>query len=305
MKTVLVRVPASSGNLGAGFDVLGLALKLYDTLWVQRKKGRGLQVSIAGEGAQELPRNRSNLVVRTFSKILGPDWNRYAWSFEMKNQIPLKKGLGSSAAARLAAMAAANAFLKKPLSQEELLKRAALAEGHADNVVAAHRGGMCASLWSNRELRYFSIRPPSHWIAAVCLPDRTLSTPKSRAVLPKKVRLQDAVSNLMSVAGFLYGFLRRDAGWLTRGMQDRLHQPYRQKLIPGLSHVCKSAVRAGAFGSALSGAGPSVLGLCSRPKGPQVGVAMVKAFRKFQIPSRFLLLEIDREGLQVSQGRVR
>ena len=295
-KKVWVRVPASSGNLGPGFDVTGAAVALHNELEVETG-GRVVSGRIEGEGAGLVTEDSSNLMIQILRRRLGP---KAKFSVTITNRIPMGKGLGSSAAARLAAHAAAGALLGRPA--REALDLAAADEGHPDNVAASYYGGLCASLPLDGTLEVFRWNMPEDLLALVCLPEFELPTATARKVLPRTVPLKDAVRNIAGTAGVLGAILLKRYDDLARAMADTLHQPHRAKLIPGLNEVLAGAVAAGALGACLSGAGPSVLAVVRKGSDTwAIGEAMTHAFKKAKVNSRFLVIPFDNRGLLVEK----
>ncbi|MCX5796823.1 MAG: homoserine kinase [Elusimicrobia bacterium] len=302
LRRVRVRVPASTSNIGPGFDCLGMALTLHNELEIEKHSEDGPPVvEIEGEGAESLPKDKSNLMVRAANTVIaGRFFNRLV--FKAHNRIPLARGLGSSAAAIVAGLFAANRLLEpSPLTDEQLFEYAVVMEGHPDNVAPAIRGGVTLSIKDHRAVRNLALKPHQDLTAVVCIPEFQLETAKARAVLPDTVLREAAVENV-SRALLLASAIERGR-WedLAEAMGDRLHQPYRAPLIPGFKDVLKAALAAGTCGAALSGSGPTVLALCR--KGPQalaIGEAMVKAFAAHKIASRAEVLPIERKGARVS-----
>jgi homoserine kinase len=241
----LVRVPASSANLGPGFDVLAAALSLHLEVEVV-ETGR-----FAVETALEVPRDRDNLVVRAFERLHPAD----AFEFRISSQIPLTGGLGSSAAAIVAGLTAADHLFELDADVPEL---AAEIEGHADNVAAALQGGLV--ICDGESVTRFD--PPMGLEAVLVVPHNAVATERARAALPKNVPLPDAVANLASVARLTLGLATADWELIAAGLRDRLHQPYRAHLYPRSAELLEQAPAMGALGATISGAGPSVLVWC-------------------------------------------
>lgn len=293
---VLARVPATTSNLGPGFDALGMALSLYNELELEWRPGDApAVVEIEGEGASTLPKDESNEIVRVLRECAGL-WGSIRLS--ARNRIPIARGLGSSAAARLGALLAARASFGEVSRPEDdlILDRACALEGHPDNVVPALLGGVRLSLRDGDRLVHVKLREPKDLAVVVCVPDFELSTEKARKVLPEKVARADAVFTSARVGLLVYAFENRRWPLLKTAMQDVLHQPYRRPLVPGLRHVIEGAEAAGAYGAALSGAGPSVLAFSPPAKAQRVGRAMQKAFLKWRAESRILVLDVDTKG---------
>lgn len=296
---VTVSAPASTSNLGPGFDCLGLALDLRNELTLELVEGRGrCVVAIEGEGAFTLPRNETNRLVQAARLIL-PRRLPGRLIFKATNRIPPACGLGSSAAAAVAGLwAGAHLFGTLQRSEDELEALAVKLEGHPDNVAACVHGGLTASFVENGRARASRLNIHPSFYGIVGVPEFPLTTKDARAVLPKRVPLADAVFN-MSRAILLVRSLETGH---TRGldvlMADRLHQPYRARLVPGLQDALVAAVVAGAAGAALSGSGPSVFALVAGD-GRRVGSAMRRAFAKKNVKSRALELKVDRQGVRI------
>ena len=305
LRRVKVKVPASTSNIGPGFDCLGMALELYNELVLEKHSEDGPpEVIIQGEGAQSLPKDKSNLMVRAADTVIaGRFSNRLV--FKATNRIPLARGLGSSSAAIVAGLFAANRLLEpSPLTEEQLLDYAVVMEGHPDNVAPAIKGGVMLSIKEHKAVRSLALKPHRELTAVVCIPEFQLETAKARAALPETVLREAAVENV-SRALLLASAIERGR-WedLAAAMGDRLHQPYRAPLIPGFRDVIKAALSAGVCGAALSGSGSTILALCR--KGPQtqaIGEAMVKAFAEHGIQSRAEVLAVAPRGVQASAAR--
>ncbi len=246
----LVRVPASSANLGPGFDVLAAALTLH----------LELEVAEAGEfsvdaGGLDVPADRDNLCVRAFERLHPAD----GLAFRIRSEIPLAAGLGSSAAAIVAGLVAAEHMFELALSREELLEAAAEIEGHPDNVAAAVYGGLVVCHRDEGKPRAVRLDPPSGIEAVLVIPSEQVSTEAARDALPAEVPLADAVANISSTALLVLGIQREDPGLISRGLADSLHQPRRAALYPRSIEVVREARDLGALGATISGAGPAVL----------------------------------------------
>lgn len=305
MNKVKVRIPATSANLGPGFDILGIALTLYNEIEVERLKypaGNGHVIAIDGEGSKSLPSGEKNIVWKAMKEVFAASgFKKYAFndfSIRLNNRIPLASGLGSSAAARLGGILVANALTDKKLSDDDLLLLGVKLEGHPDNVVPAMRGGLCVSAFTGKEVT--CVKLPFPGIKAVlCTPDFELSTDKTRKVLPKQVSFSSAVFNASRVALFLSAFQTKNYKLLSLAMQDKLHQPYREHLIPGMGKIIEGAMNSGAYGVALSGAGPSMLAFASKEKAQKVGQAMQSKWKQFSVPSTCRILDVDNKGAEV------
>lgn len=291
---VHVRVPATSANLGPGFDVLGLALSLHNEVLVEERDG--ISVSVEGEGQGRLPTDEDNVVVQGIRQAYAAGGRRFRGAaVRSVNRIPPGRGLGSSAAAWVAGLAAGNALIGCPLDGEALLALASRAEGHPDNVAAALLGGLTvsASLGDRVVARRLPVPPGISWV--VLVPDRESSTREARAALPVEVPLADAVFNLQRVSLLLAALVAGDARLLGDAMDDRLHQPYRRRLFPWLDPVARAGREAGALGCVLSGAGPSMLAATSGDA-ERVARALEVALGLEGVAGRALVLPVDLEG---------
>jgi homoserine kinase len=252
----LVRVPASSANLGSGYDVLAAALLLQ----------LELEVTEAGEfsvdaGGQPVPDDRSNLCVRAFEALHPADGLR----FEIRSEIPLTRGLGSSAAAIVAGLMAADHLFELGLEREEIYARAVELEGHPDNVGAALYGGfvVCPQAVDGQSRpRPVRLEPPQGVEGVVVIPDQEVSTEKARAAMPAAVPVTDAVANIAAASQLVLGIERSDLTLISRGLADRLHQPYRADIYPRSMELLAEAKDLGAIGATISGAGPALLFWC-------------------------------------------
>ncbi|MDD5657196.1 MAG: homoserine kinase, partial [Elusimicrobia bacterium] len=243
-------VPASTSNLGPGFDCLGMALGLHNELVLELHSGGGAPVvEITGEGAGHLPRDADNLMVRAAGTVLaGRGGGRLV--FKALNRIPLARGLGSSAAAVVAGVCAANALLRpSPLSPEQILEYATVLEGHPDNAAPAVLGGVTVCVKNRAVVRSYLLKPHPRLAAAVCVPDFELATAKARAVLPDMVPREAAVENIARAMLLASAIERGRWADLAEAMEDRLHQPYRLHLVPGLKDALAAARAAGACGA--------------------------------------------------------
>jgi len=248
----LVSVPATSANLGPGFDVFAAALAMHLELEVWEGEEFAIDT-----GEDALPRDRSNLCVRAFEQLHPAD----GVQFEMTSQIPLARGLGSSAAAIVAGLMAADHMYELALSREEIYEKAVAIEGHPDNVAAAVYGGfvICPTAENGGLPAPVRIEPPEGVEAILVVPADEVPTSEARAALPAEVPFADAVSNVAAASQLSLGLERSDLGLIRRGLADRLHQPHREALYPRSMELVREAAGMGALGATISGAGPTVL----------------------------------------------
>ena len=291
---VHVRVPATSANLGPGFDALGLALALHNEIVAE--EADGVTVKIDGEGADRLARDGGNVVargVRLAYEAAGRGFKGCA--LQCVNRIPTARGLGSSAAAWVGGLVAGNALLGSPLSREALLALAARAEGHPDNVAAAVFGGLTVSCATADGVTAVTLPVTGSLAWVVLVPEVTSGTAEARALLPRSIPREDAVFNVQRVALLLAGLQTALPAALTVALEDRLHQPYRLKLFPWMPEIAAAARAAGALGCVLSGAGPSLLAVVAGD-GTSVARAMEEAARRAGVPGKARALDVDAAG---------
>ncbi|MGE5417420.1 MAG: homoserine kinase [Acidobacteriota bacterium] len=298
---IKIRVPATSANLGPGFDTLGLALPLFLELKV-KPADEGIQVHFSGEGDNAITVNAGdNLIVSTMIDTLAMLGHRPGGLLlEITNNIPLARGLGSSAAAITAGILAANELAGGPLGEQDLLNLATSLEGHPDNIVPALVGGFTISLTEGDTVFYRRLEPPDGLDVVVAIPDFELHTETARAVRPKEYISQDVVYNLQRACFLVASLASGKLDNLETAMGDMVHQPYRQSLIPGFGDVIKDALASGALGVALSGAGPSILALTMGSCAP-VGRAMQDAFAYHGVAARIFTGHPCKEGAVIER----
>jgi homoserine kinase len=297
---VRVRVPASTTNLGPGFDTLGLALALHNRIGLELSRGP-VRVEISGEGAGVLETDERNLAYRAAQRLyreLGRETP--GLRVRLENAIPVSRGLGSSSTAIVGGLLAANALAGEPLDREALLRLAVEMEGHPDNVTPALLGGFQVTSLTPEGLIHLRIPTPAGLRAVVCIPDLAVSTAEARAVLPAQYSRDDAVFNLGRVALLVAGLLTGQTDVLRPSMEDRIHQPYRARLVPGFEAAVRAALEAGAAGACLSGSGSTILALTAANEAA-VGGAMTAAVRAAGVESRWLALDVDDAGAVVEE----
>ena len=301
-RVVRVRVPASTANLGPGFDALGMALGLYNEIEVE-VAGVGLRLDVEGEGAERLQSlGRQNLVARAVTGTL-ERLGRPAEGLRVRmvNRIPLSRGLGSSSAAALGGVAAAAELARASLTPEELLDLTLPLEGHPDNITPALLGGLTVATVVDGKVRCVKLPVPEGLSAVAVIPEFHLSTAKARRALPPTVPRADAVFNVGRVALLLAAMQSGRLDLLRGAVQDRLHQPYRAPLVPGMDEVLTEGEAAGALACFLSGAGPTLLALVTGD-GTAIGERMARRWmEQANVTARVLGLPIDREGLRIEE----
>ncbi len=298
-----VEVPASSANLGAGYDCLGVALAMVNRIEVEvRVWSRGaIELTVDGEGRNELDEDRQNRFVQgleaTLRKARGELPEGLGWRIHMRNEIPLTRGLGSSAAASVAGVLAGNTLAGEPLSAPELLALATDIEGHPDNAAAALLGGFVVSAASPSGVDAIRFDAPRDLRAVLFIPDLRLGTGAMRAALPASVPLLDAVANLGAVAIGVGGLATGRYDLLRRLTVDRLHEPYRAAAYPQLPAMVEAARSAGALGACLSGAGSAILAFAdAAPAIAGIEAAFTAAAAAGDLPGRTAVVELRNAG---------
>jgi len=294
---VRVRVPATTANLGPGFDCLGMALGLYNEISMEALEEPRLEISSGGPAAVNIAADDSNLVYRAAARVFEKVGRRPAGlRMVLDIQAPLARGLGSSASAIVGGMFAANALLGQPLSQAELAYEATLFEGHPDNVVPCLVGGLTASLQLADRVLYQWIAPADALRFVVFIPDYELETATARGVMPKEVSIKDAVFNGSRIPFVLSALENGDLDTLGDVMNDRLHQPYRIPLIKGYEAVAAAAKGAGAAAVCISGAGPTILAVTDEESAEAVASAGKEALRNVGVEAVAKILVSDLQG---------
>lgn len=295
-RSIHVRVPATTANLGPGYDCLGLALDIWNEIEISMS-GKALSIEIEGEGADLLPKDSTNLIYRCMETLTDymsiplPD----GLHIKCINRIPVSSGLGSSAAAVIAGLLGAKALLDIPICDLELLKLALAYEGHADNISACLLGGLVLSVLSDDILvtKKISIKP---LYAVIILPDIKISTFQARSILPDTIALKDGIFNLARVGLLVNSLQEGNYDQLNIAMQDRLHQPFRYGLFPGAEEAISGAMEAGAYGAALSGAGPSVIAFTNKNNINKIAKVIQRKFLGQNILSKNFFTNTTNKG---------
>lgn len=301
LNKVTVRVPGTSANCGPGFDCLGLAATIYNDLELTLLEEKNLTIEAKGDGAETIPADEKNIVWKAAKMILERSGNAEKFKgaiLKMQNNIPMSRGLGSSAAAIVAGLTAANEIVGKPFNRKEILKFATEIEGHPDNVAPAIYGGFTISTVDRGQVQTFSFLPKLKLKLIVAVPEFPLSTRLARQVLPKSVSLKDAVFNIGRASMLIAALMQGKEKFLSTAFDDALHQPYRTKLVPGMQEVFNAAKKAGAVGVCLSGAGPCLIAFSpiDRHIENNIAVEMVQAFKQNEVQANALILDLDTRG---------
>ncbi len=262
-----ITIPATSANLGPGFDCLGLALGCYNSVSFAFQES-GLQIDLQNTDLGRIPADERNLIYRVFADTVC----RYHKTvpgvhFSQKNGIPAMRGMGSSAACVVAGVVMANEYLGNTLSMQDMIDLCTAQEGHPDNILPALLGGFTVGCMDDQQVRYVRFAPPQNLLCAVFIPPFSLSTRKARAALPATVALKDAVFNLSHASLLTAAIASGQIDLLQYAMRDVLHQPYRMPLVPGYEEIVRIAQDAGAMVTCLSGAGPTMISFLKSGEG--------------------------------------
>lgn len=260
---VSVQVPATIANLGCGFDCFGLALPVYNVVSIEETimPGSGIEINILNNHSDNIPTDKNNIVYKAIELLYNYIGQTPAeLKINIKTGIPIARGMGSSASVIVGGLIAANELLGHPADLDVLLSIATEIEGHPDNITPAFIGGMTiSSLEETGSVTYRKLPWPKEWKITVCIPDFELSTDISRSVLPDMVSRKDAVFNLRRASEFIHAVHTKDEELMKIAMSDRLHQPYRMKLVTGMDLIMDSLKHTdGVLGCTLAGAGPSI-----------------------------------------------
>lgn len=308
---VSVRVPATTANIGPGFDTLGMALPLYNTVTIEETvlPGTGVQINVIADGItidefalEHIPLDENSIVYKAVELL----YNSIGQSpselkITIKSGIPVARGLGSSASVIVGALIAANELLGKPADDLALLSIACELEGHPDNITPAFVGGLViSSQEDDGSVVYRKLNWPNDWAITVCVPDFELSTDIARSVLPKEVPLKDAVFNSQRLAMFVEAVHTKDAELLKLALKDRLHQPYRMKLIQGLDEIMDAFKHNDdVYGCVISGAGSSILVISNKNNLENIQNTVKDIWTSLNIKCEIKTLNVEQDGAQI------
>ena len=299
MSQVKIVVPATTANLGAGFDCIGAALSLYNEFKFTADTTE-LKITVTGKEADKVSTEENNLLYQSFSKLYQHiDRTVPKVEIEINLGVPLARGLGSSATAIIGGLLGANAVAGNPLTQTEIQELAIAIEGHPDNVVPALLGNCQLSVGEMGNWQICPIPWHQEIIPVVAIPDFELSTEEARSVLPAEIIRGDAIFNIARMGLLVRGLATNNSNWLATSLEDKLHQPYRQKLIRGYQEVKTAAIAQGAHGMVISGAGPTLLALTSPTQVENVATAMKTAWANIGVSADVRPLKIDTQGARV------
>ncbi|WP_139490296.1 homoserine kinase [Brevibacillus dissolubilis] len=301
-RTVRVKVPASTANLGPGFDAVGMAFQLYTT--IEMRLASETKLVLHGEELAQVPTDKTNLLYEVAALL----FQRAGLTppelyMEVSTDVPMTRGLGSSAAAIVGALVAANTLADEPFTRDELFAMASNLEGHPDNVGASLFGGVVVATMPESEEKpvpYVRFDSPKGLQTLVIIPDFWLPTEEARQVLPEMYPRKDLVYNVGRSSLLVAALAQGRLDLLAEAMKDRLHQPYRSKLIPGLSEILAEATQHGAIGAALSGAGPTILCFYQSDEQHATLLDFVgRVMNQHGISYRALVLPVDETGVTI------
>ncbi|ETX07846.1 homoserine kinase [Candidatus Entotheonella palauensis] len=294
---VQVRVPASTANLGSGFDIFGMALEIYNTFSLRLTTES--QWSVTVPTTLTMPANRDNLVFQSACRLFKEvGFDPQGLHLELDINIPLARGLGSSSSAIIGGLVAANAMVGFPCDRKALLDMAIEIEGHPDNVTPALIGGMTLSYKTGQTHRYLNLPCPSELNIVLAIPDFQLGTAQARSILPPHITRSDAIFNGSRTALLVAALYEKRYDWLATAMEDHIHQPYRASLVPGMTEAIAAGYRANALGVALSGAGPTLIALVQHDA-KAVGAVLQETFRQHGVSCNIRTVQPDIDGAVV------
>lgn len=303
---IRLKVPATTANLGSGFDTLGMALSLYNIFTVKEILPEGeYTCEVYGEGTDELKDARKNMLVTSYIKACN-EWNVpvKGFAFESCNAVPLNRGLGSSSTAVVAGVVLANVLSGLNLPEAELLRVMTKIEGHPDNVVPCYIGGMTVSCWDGEALRYVRLPAlPDDLNVIAAVPDFEVHTEDARRILPESVPFRDAVFNVSHASILCAAWAMGRWDLLRVGMEDRLHQPHRAKLFPGSTgekFFSEISNHPDCVANAISGSGPTMIAIVHGPAG-KLSEAMCRIFTDGGAASHFFVLNCSSYGTVIEQ----
>ncbi|TXJ56482.1 homoserine kinase [Brachyspira aalborgi] len=305
-KLITFKIPATSANIGSGFDSVGLALNLYNEIHIyENDNSKKIEFEIFGEGENEISK-RDNMIYSAMKLIFKKLKSKPNKGYIIKciNRIPLSRGLGSSSAAIIGGLLCSNFILGNKLKiEKDILNMAVQIEGHPDNVAPAILGGIVSGVVKKEEdFKYIEIKPPKNLKAIVSIPDFYLSTEIARNILPKEITRKDAIFNISRAALLTSALFSNRLDLLEIATEDKIHQDYRAKFIPNLNQLFKETKKAGAYSVTISGAGSSILALAKDDKNiiEKVSKAMHSSFKKKNINSVIKVLNIPTKGIIIN-----
>lgn len=311
---ISVKVPATTANIGPGFDCLGMALPIYNTITIEETvlPGTGIEINVLADESmgeelslEHIPLDENSIVYKAVELLYNSIGQTPSeLKINIHSQIPIARGLGSSASVIVGGLIAANELLGKPADEAALLSIATEVEGHPDNVTPAIVGGLViSSKEDDGSILYRKLDWPDEWVLTVCIPEYELATDISRSVLPAEVPMKDAVFNAQRMAMFVEAVHTKDAELMKAALRDKLHQPYRMKLVPGLEKIIANLKHEeSVLGCVLSGAGPSILIISQKNDLERIRSIVKETWDDLNLKAEILTLPIEKNGAQVLQN---
>ena len=308
---ISVKVPASTSNLGPGFDCIGMALPIYNTITIEETvlPGTGIEINVINDSesaddmlTEHMPMDENSIIYKAVELLYNSIGQTPSeLKITVQSQIPIARGLGSSASVIVGGLLAANELLGKPADEVALLSIAAEVEGHPDNVTPSIVGGLVlTSLEDDGSVVYRKLDWPEEWQITVCIPDYELSTEISRSVLPKEVPMHDAVFNAKRLAMFIQAVNTKDANLMKMALHDRLHQPYRMKLVPGLDKIMENLKHEeNVLGCVLSGAGPAIVVISQKNNLDRIKSIIKDTWEDMNVKVNIMTLPVETQGAQI------
>lgn len=306
MVSFTVSVPATTANIGPGFDCLGAALGLYNHVTVTDPTDPEVDLLIEARGrdGEKISTGKDNLLYQAIAYFYQQIGQAIPpLKLEIDLEIPLARGLGSSATAIVGGLLAANQAAGNPCTEEEILQMAIAMEGHPDNVAPALLGGCQLAVKNDDHWQLVALDWPSQFVPVLAIPNFELSTEAARAVLPRQYDRSAAIFNASHLALLVQAFNQGRGDWLALALQDQIHQPYRQSLIPAYDQLHQAALAAGAYNLVISGAGPTLLAIADEIRAPQVASSLVETWHNAGIEAESHCLPIDTKGATITKLR--
>lgn len=308
---VSVKVPATTANLGPGFDCMGMALPIYNTVTIEETvlPGTGIEINVIAEddtsdelSLEHIPMDENSIIYKAVELLYNSIGQTPSeLKITVHTQIPVARGLGSSASVIVGGLIAANELLGRPADEAALLSIATEVEGHPDNITPAIVGGLVlTSSEEDGSIVYRKLDWPQEWNLTLCVPEYELATDISRSVLPKEVPIQDAVFNAKRLAMFIQAIYTKDSALMKLALKDKLHQPYRMKLVPGLEKIIENLKHEeNVLGCVLSGAGPSILIISERNNLDKIRSIVRETWADLNVKAEIYTLPVENNGAQI------
>ena len=297
-----IQIPATSANMGPGFDSIGVAVQLYNHIWVEEQT-TGLTIDVKRKQEIEVPTDETNLIYQTMKYFYEKKGLQMPGvHLIQEDYIPMVRGLGSSAACIVGGLLAANALAGNICDKDELAQMAAMLEGHPDNSNPAIYGSMVVGAQNEKEMKHVRLELPEDLIFAIMVPDFPVSTADSRGVLPNEYSRKDMVFNASRAALLVASMMTGKYENFDMAMQDKVHQPYRAKLIPGMEEIFAHAKEFGAVASYLSGAGSTLMAMVTKDKAETFERKMSAYLRTLEHNWDLKLLRADVEGAKIEEA---